>query len=80
MLKELADEVAEETLHALAKYMLMNFHIKEKYKKQLEGVIYVDCSSRIQIIECEKDNPVMFRLLNRLKGEGMLALINTSLM
>lgn len=78
MLKEVAEEVAVEKSYMLAKYMLMDFHIKDEYKKHLEGVVHVNGTARIQIIEKEEDNPFMFRLLTLLKKEGVLALINTS--
>lgn len=78
MLREMAEKVTIEKLQSISKYMLMDFNIKDEYKKQLEGVIHVNGTARIQIIEKEEDNPFMYRLLKRLEKEGDIALVNSS--
>lgn len=63
----------------LAKYMLRDFDILEERRKEIEGVVHVNGSSRIQIIDSIDDNPFMYSLLDNLdKNYGIKALINTS--
>ncbi len=63
----------------LAKYMLMDFDVLEEKRKEIEGVVHVNGSSRIQIIDNREDNPFIYDLLNHLEGNyGIRALINTS--
>jgi len=78
MLKEVAKMVTQQTVHQLSKYMLMDFTIKEEYCKSLEGVVHVNQTARIQVIEKE-DNLFMYQLLKYLYDNyQVLALINTS--
>lgn len=62
-----------------AKYMLYDFEIQERHTKELEGVVHVDGTSRIQIIETREQNPFMYDLL-KICAEmfGLKALVNTS--
>lgn len=63
----------------LAKYMLMDFDVLEDKRKEIEGVVHVNGSSRIQIIEHREDNPFIYDLLDYLEEKhGIKALINTS--
>lgn len=59
--------------------MLLDFKVKEDYKRELEGVIHVNKTARIQVINNEKENPFMFHLLKALyEKHHILGLINTS--
>jgi len=79
MLESAAAKVTVEPIHHLAKFMLLDFHIKKEYERYLRGVIHADNTARIQIIGAESDNPFMFRLLTFLyERHDTLALINTS--
>lgn len=62
-----------------AKYMLYDFEIQERHIKELEGVVHIDGTSRIQILEKKKQNPFLYDLL-KICAEiyGLRALINTS--
>ena len=63
----------------LSKYMLRDFNILDERKKEIEGVVHINGSSRIQIIENYDDNPFIYSLLDYLdKNYGIKALINTS--
>jgi carbamoyltransferase len=79
MLREIAEEVTTQPLHHLSRFMLLDFHIKREYEKDLSGVIHINQTARIQSIGCEEENPFMFRLLRHLYEQyHILALINTS--
>ena len=79
MLKELADKVTGKNVHHLARFMLLEYKILPEYQQQLEGVIHVDGTSRIQILTSRSDNPFMWDLLTYLwKKHGVYGLINTS--
>lgn len=79
MLKALVADVAVQESHTLSKYMLMDFSIREEMASELAGVVHCNGTARIQTIECEKDNPFIFRLLTFLYEKyGVRALINTS--
>lgn len=80
MLYDVACKVAKESVkHSISKYMLFDFHIKENYKDDLEGVIHCNGTSRIQTIKDREENPFMFDLLSYLyENHRILALINTS--
>lgn len=79
MLKEVAKKVTQDKIHHLAKYMLLDFKIKNEFENDLSGVIHVNKTSRIQVISNENENPFVFKLLNYLhKQHNVLALINTS--
>ena len=77
--KNLEYFTGEQKSHSLAKYMLMDFSIKPERQKEIEGVVHVDGTSRIQIIEKRTQNPYIFDLLVYLdETTGTKALINTS--
>ena len=79
MLRAVADKVATTPIHHLAKYMLLDYHIKAEYAQDLEGVIHANGTARIQSLEAEEDNPFMYRLLSYLYHKhNILGLINTS--
>ncbi|WP_430816801.1 carbamoyltransferase C-terminal domain-containing protein [Carboxylicivirga sp. RSCT41] len=67
-----------ESIHHLAKYMLLDFLVADDKQKEIEGVVHVDGTSRIQTVEHD-DNPYVYALLSHLdKKYGIKALINTS--
>ncbi len=79
MLKEVAEMVTGKNIHHLGKYMLLELDILPQYKNQLEGVIHIDGTSRIQIIETIDDNQFLYKLLKTLfEKHNILGLINTS--
>jgi len=66
------------SINHLAKYMLLDFDIEKSKQKEIEGVVHVDGTSRIQTVN-EADNAYIFALLSRLDEKyGVKALINTS--
>lgn len=66
-------------IHHLSKYMLMDFKIPEHKIKEIEGVVHVDGTSRIQTLFDRDDNPYLFDLLEELdENYKIRALINTS--
>lgn len=68
----------KEQIHHLAKYMLLDFDIATDKRKEIEGVVHVDGTSRIQTVQ-RNDNPYLFALLSHLDEKyGIKALINTS--
>ncbi len=68
-----------ENPHHLSKYMLLDHAILHDKKKELEGCIHADGSSRIQVLYEPSDNPFLFELLDHLdKYHDVKALINTS--
>ncbi len=80
MLKELADKVTGKNVHHLARFMLLEYKILPEFSKQLEGVIHVDGTSRIQTLTSRSENPFMWDLLTYLwENYGLYGLINTSL-
>jgi len=63
----------------LSKYMLRDFNILEERRNEIDGVVHINGSSRIQIIDTYEDNPFMYSLLDHLdKNHGIKALVNTS--
>jgi carbamoyltransferase len=79
MLKQIAEKVTAQPVHHLAKFMLLDFFVKEEFEKDLAGVIHANKTARIQTICKENDNPFMFKLLSYLyDNHNILALINTS--
>lgn len=63
----------------LAKYMLRDFEVLPERRSEIEGVVHVNGSSRIQTISSYEDNPFIYTLLDYLeKNYGVKALINTS--
>ncbi|MCU4157077.1 hypothetical protein J1N10_13900 [Carboxylicivirga sp. A043] len=68
----------QASIHHLAKYMLLDFSIDKDKQKEIEGVVHIDGTSRIQTVE-QRDNPYIFALLTHLDEKyGIKALINTS--
>ncbi|MFP4024960.1 MAG: carbamoyltransferase C-terminal domain-containing protein [Thiohalospira sp.] len=68
-----------DQIHQLSKYMLLEFKIESHKRKEIEGVVHVDGTSRIQTIFNRSDNPFMYDLLKLLdEKHGVKALINTS--
>jgi len=66
-------------IHHLSKYMLLDFNILNNKQKEIEGVVHVDGTSRIQTIYNRDENPFIFDLLTVLdESYGIKALINTS--
>ena len=64
---------------ALSKFMLLDFKVINEKIKEIEGVVHVDGTSRIQTIFNREENPFMFDLLNELEEKHKIkALINTS--
>ena len=58
--------------------MLLDFDIATGKRKEIEGVVHVDGTSRIQTVQ-RNDNPYLFALLSHLDEKyGIKALINTS--
>ncbi len=69
----------QNNIHHLADFMLMDFAIDKSKQKEIEGVVHIDGTARIQTIRDEKQNPFMFYLLSRLdECYNIKALINTS--
>ncbi|MBK3517356.1 carbamoyltransferase C-terminal domain-containing protein [Carboxylicivirga marina] len=67
-----------KSIHHLAKYMLLDFRIEKAKQAEIEGVVHVDGTSRIQTIE-QNDNAYIFALLSHLDSKyNVKALINTS--
>ncbi len=68
-----------DEIHHLSKYMLLDFKVLENKMKEIEGVVHVDGTSRIQTIFIREENPYMFDLLKELDQKyEKKALINTS--
>lgn len=66
-------------VHHLADYMLLDFPIKDERKNEIEGVVHVDGTARIQVLRSASQNPFMYALLTLLDQKyGIKALINTS--
>ncbi|MEA3316684.1 MAG: carbamoyltransferase C-terminal domain-containing protein [Bacteroidota bacterium] len=66
-------------IHHLSKYMLIDFDILPGKKQEIEGVVHVDGTSRIQTLFSRNDNSFIYDLLQVLDNEfGVKALINTS--
>ncbi|MDB4334769.1 hypothetical protein OAA06_00260 [bacterium] len=68
-----------DQLNHLGKYMLLDFPIIPDKQKEIEGVVHVDGTARIQVVTTRDENPFMFDLLTYLdQDKGIRALINTS--
>jgi len=66
-------------IHHLSKFMLLDFNIDPLKRKEIEGVVHVDGTSRIQTIFNRSDNPFLYDLLKLLDEKYRIkALINTS--
>lgn len=67
------------SINHLSKYMLLDFKILKDKIHEIEGVVHVDGTSRIQTIFKRDENPYIFDLLTGLDSRyGIKALINTS--
>ena len=63
----------------LAQHMLMDFEILPKFHESLAGVVHINGTARIQVIDDRSQNPLIFDLLTYLDTTyDILALINTS--
>lgn len=79
MLKRNIHKVTNDPISELNKYMLIENDIKNEFYNDLQGVIHIDGTARIQYIESEDDNYLIYHLLNHIEKEyNILALINTS--
>ena len=68
-----------DKIHHLSKFMLLDFKIDLHKRKEIEGVVHVDGTSRIQTIFNRSDNPFLYDLLKLLDEKYRIkALINTS--
>ncbi|WP_303924093.1 carbamoyltransferase C-terminal domain-containing protein [Draconibacterium sediminis] len=66
-------------VHALAKFMLLDFSVLPEKQQEIAGAIHADGTARFQSISKESDNPFLFALLQQLdEKHGIKALINTS--
>ncbi len=66
-------------IHHLSNLMLLDFTIEDDKKCEIEGVVHVDGTARIQTICDVKQNKFMFELLSYLDNHYQIkALINTS--
>ncbi len=67
------------SIHHLSNFMLLDFSILPEKQKEIEGVVHVDQTARIQTIRNKEQNPFMYELLNVLDMKYHIkALINTS--
>ena len=79
MLKEVAEMVTGKEMHHLSKYMLLDYKILPKYRKQLEGIVHINGTARIQTMEKREENPFIYDLLTYIwEKHHILGLINTS--
>lgn len=68
-----------DNIHPTSRYMLLEFDILKDKQKNIEGVVHVNGTSRIQTIFSRDENPFMFDLLEKMDNDyGIKALINTS--
>ena len=69
----------QQQIHALSKFMLLDFKVLPEKQHELEGAIHADGTARFQTIFARDENPFLFDLLTYLdKKHGVKALINTS--
>jgi len=69
----------QEKIHHLGRYMLLDFSIAKEKQSEIEGVVHVDGTARIQVIQRRQQNAYLFDLLTYLdECHGVKALINTS--
>jgi len=69
----------QNEIHHLSKFMLLDFLIPEGKKKELEGAVHVNGTSRIQTVFERQDNEFIYDLLSYLdENHNIKALINTS--
>lgn len=68
-----------KAMHHLSDMMLLDFSILEDKKHEIEGVVHVDGTARIQTVRSDSQHPFMFQLLSHLHHQYHIkALINTS--
>lgn len=68
-----------KTINHLSKYMLLDFKISPDKINEIEGVVHVDGTSRIQTIFNRSENPFIYDVLMELDTNyNVKALINTS--
>jgi carbamoyltransferase len=79
-IKSAREVLEEEIVDELSRLMLTEFHVKEKYREKVAGVIHVDGTVRAQVIwENDIQNTLLFAILLEVERKyGMKALINTS--
>ncbi|TAJ13568.1 hypothetical protein DMA11_08375 [Marinilabiliaceae bacterium JC017] len=69
----------KEKIHHLSKLMLLDFEILPQFQKEIEGVVHVNGTARIQTISSREENPFIYDLLEKLDTQyNIKALINTS--
>jgi len=68
----------KEEINHLSKYMLLDFDILPERQAEIEGVVHINKTSRIQTVYTRDDNPFIYDLLTWLDSKGVRALINTS--
>ncbi|MGL4173574.1 MAG: carbamoyltransferase C-terminal domain-containing protein [Actinomycetota bacterium] len=80
MLHEVAQLVTgQQTIPAIARFMLYDFYILPSYRDALAGVVHVDGTARIQVLRERSENPFLYDLLLLLwRKHQVAALINTS--
>ncbi len=79
LLENAAYFTGQSDLHHLADFMLLDFDIQKSKQNQIEGVVHIDGTARIQTIRNESQNPFMYQLLKYLdENYQCKALINTS--
>jgi len=67
------------SINEISKYMLLEFDILEKYQSEIEGVVHINGTSRIQTIFEKSENKFIYELLDYLdKNHNIKAIINTS--
>lgn len=69
----------EKAIHHLSKYMLLEYTILTEKRKEIEGVVHVNNTARIQTLFKRSDNEFMYDLLEWMdEKHDVKALINTS--
>lgn len=68
-----------DDISRLAHFMLLDFHIDKDKQSEIDGVVHVDGTARIQVVKERAQNRYLFDLLTLLDTQyGVKALINTS--
>lgn len=79
MLEKNAKLITGMEMNHLSKYMLLEYRVLKKWIREIEGVVHINGTTRIQSIFTRNENPFMFDLLNFLDSNHQVkALINTS--
>lgn len=77
--RNIPDYTGLNKIPRIAKFLLLEFPVLPDKQKEIEGVVHINGTSRIQAIEKREENPYLFDLLDYLEKEyGIKALINTS--